>query len=112
MAGQDKPVVWLAGEVKTPPFSKEGRIEVGFLLRRLQRGETLGLPHARPMPAVGRRCYELRVRDAGHSWRILLRVHADAIVIAEVFAKRTRVTPRKVIEACQERLERYDRAAG
>ena len=38
-----KPLVWLDGEVKTPPFSKEGRLEAGYLLRRLQNGETLGL---------------------------------------------------------------------
>jgi hypothetical protein len=35
----DKPLVWLHGEVKTPPFSQEARIETGVLLRRLQQGE-------------------------------------------------------------------------
>jgi len=50
----DKPLVWLHGQVKTPPFSSEARVEAGFLLRRLQRGETPGLPASRPMPAVGR----------------------------------------------------------
>lgn len=34
-----KPLVWLKGEVKTPPFSAAARIEAGFLLRRLQQGE-------------------------------------------------------------------------
>jgi hypothetical protein len=37
----DKPLVWLHGEVRTPPFSKEARVEAGVLLRRLQRRETL-----------------------------------------------------------------------
>jgi len=32
---KDKPLVWLYGEVKTPPFSRAARIEAGFLLRRL-----------------------------------------------------------------------------
>jgi len=41
-----KPIVWLRGEVKTPPFSQNGRIEAGFLLRRLQQGEMLSLPDA------------------------------------------------------------------
>ena len=31
-----KPLVWLHGEIKTPPFSFVGRVEAGFLLRRLQ----------------------------------------------------------------------------
>jgi hypothetical protein len=47
MADQSKPLVWLHGEVKTPPFSQEARIEAGFLLRQLQEGEILGLPHSR-----------------------------------------------------------------
>ncbi len=38
---EDKPLVWLSGEVKTPPFSTEARLEAGFLLRRLQRGVEL-----------------------------------------------------------------------
>jgi hypothetical protein len=50
MAAPDKPLVWLAGEVKTPPLSRPARIEDGMLLRRLQRGEVLSLPHSRPMP--------------------------------------------------------------
>ena len=62
-AMKDRPVVWLHGDVKTPPFSRSGRLEAGFLLRKLQEGESLGLPHSRPMPAIGRRCHELRIRD-------------------------------------------------
>jgi hypothetical protein len=30
----DKPLRWLAGEIKTPPFSTSARIEAGVLLRR------------------------------------------------------------------------------
>lgn len=107
---EDKPVVWLAGEVKTPPFSKEARIEAGFLLRRLQRGEALSMPHARPMPAMGQRCIELRVRDADQTWRIMVRNDPDAVVIAEAFSKRTGKTPRHVIGTCRQRLRRYDEA--
>jgi hypothetical protein len=54
MAKLDLPLVWPAGEVKTPPFTQGARIEAGFLLRRLQKGERLGMPHARSMPSVGR----------------------------------------------------------
>ena len=42
MAAEDKPLVWLRGEVKTPPFGFGARIEAGVLLRRLQRGENFG----------------------------------------------------------------------
>ncbi|TFH43207.1 MAG: type II toxin-antitoxin system RelE/ParE family toxin, partial [Lysobacterales bacterium] len=29
MGGTDKPLVWLHGEIKTPPFSAAARIEAG-----------------------------------------------------------------------------------
>ena len=37
----DKPLVWLKGEVKTPPFSSQARLEAGLLLRRLQQGQAV-----------------------------------------------------------------------
>ena len=110
MGRGERPLVWLKGEVKTPPFSLNGRLEAGFLLRRLQQGERLGLPHSRPMPSVGPQCHELRVLDRGDQWRILYRINSDAIVILEVFAKTTPQTPRTVIDACRERLRGYDEA--
>jgi len=110
--GSDKPLVWLHGEVKTPPFSKDARLEAGFLLRRLQRGEMLYLPHSRPMPSIGSSCHELRIVDREQTWRIIYRIDPDAIVIAEVFSKKTRKTPSDVIERCKERLRRYDQVAG
>ena len=77
-------------------------------MRELQRGETLTMPHSRTMPSIGRRCHELRVVDSGHNWRVILRLDVDAIVIAEVFDKKTKHTPAPVIECCKERLRRYD----
>jgi phage-related protein len=106
-----KPLVWLSGEIKTPPFSTEARIEAGTLLRRLQEGESLGMPHSRPMPSIGKRCHELRVRDENRNWRIIYRVDDDAIVIADVFAKTTRQTPKQVLDTCKRRLAKYDEAA-
>ena len=106
----DKPLAWLHGEVKSPPFSKAARIETGYLLRELQRGKALSMPHSRPMPAIGARCHELRVVDEGVTWRIVYRVDPDAIVIAEVFAKKTAKTPAAVLDACRRRLKEYDDA--
>jgi len=110
MSNARKPLVWLHGEVKSPPFTKEARIEAGTLLRRLQEGERIGMPQSRPMPSIGARCHELRVRDETKNWRIIYRIDADAIVIAEVFAKTTQQTPKQVIEACQRRMAKYDAA--
>jgi phage-related protein len=105
---RDKPLVWLRGEVKTPPFSKAARIEAGFLLRKLQQGEKLSLPHSRPMPSIGQRCHELRITDQGSIWRIVYRIDVDAVVIVEVFKKATPQTPKRVIADCKRRLRLYD----
>jgi phage-related protein len=105
-----KPLVWLHGEVKTPPFTMEARQESGMLLRLLQEGERLSMPQAEPLPDVGARCGSLRVRDAEHNWRIMYRIDTDAILILEVYSKKTRKIPNEVIERCQQRLKQYDAA--
>jgi len=110
MSETDKPLVWLRGEVKSPPLSADARREAGYLLRMLQRGESLAMPHSRPMPSIGQRCHELRIVDATVTWRIVYRTDFDAIVIAEVFEKKTTRTPLAVIETCKRRFKEYDNA--
>jgi phage-related protein len=112
MPEERKPLGWLHGEIKTPPFSTEARIEAGSLLGRLQRGELLTMPHSRPMPAIGSRCHELRVKDAKAEWRIIYRIDPDAILVLEVFGKKTRETPDHIINNCRRRLREYDRISG
>ena len=108
MTAEDKPLAWLHGEIKSPPFSQAARLEAGFLLRRLQRGEVLTMPHARPMPLIGPRCYELRINDKNLTWRIIYRIDPDAIVILHIFDKKTTKTPKHIIEICQNRKKHYD----
>ncbi len=112
MSSDDKPLVWLSGQVRSPPFSSEARFEAGFLLRRLQGGDNIGLPQSRPMPSVGRGCHELRIVDRDSTWRIMYAVDTDAVVILDVFAKKTKTTPKKVLEVCQQRLRLYRDARG
>lgn len=107
MRKADKPLVWLHGAVKTPPFSAAARIEAGVLLRRLQRGENIQLPYSRPMPTIGKACHELRIQDANRTWRIVYHVAATEIAILEVFAKTTQQTPKTVIDTCRARLQLY-----
>ena len=103
-----KPLRWLHGEVKTPPMSVEARREMGMLLRELQVGESLSLPHSRPMLEMGARCHELRVNDENKTWRLVYRIDADALVILDVFEKKTKRTPQQVIENCRRRLKLYE----
>ena len=108
MIGEGKPLVWREGEIKTPPFSPAARTEAGTLLRRLQQGESIGLPHSRPMPSIGRRCHELRIRDDDQNWRIVYRIDPDAIVIVGIFPKKSGATPKRIIDTCKARLRAYE----
>jgi phage-related protein len=104
-----KPLVWLHGEVKTPPLSTEARIEAGYLLRQLQNSERLSLPHSRPMTTIGAKCHELRINDKNKTWRIVYRLDDDAVVILEVFEKKSPATPKIIIDKCKKRIIAYDR---
>ena len=109
MSPRDKPLVWLRGEIRTPPFGSDARVEAGFLLRRLQRGDSLGLPHSRPMADIGSGCHELRIVDGSLNWRIMYHIAPDAIVILDVFPKKTAATPKVVIAECRRRLTEFQR---
>ncbi|MEK6281065.1 MAG: type II toxin-antitoxin system RelE/ParE family toxin [Acidobacteriota bacterium] len=99
----------MRGEVKTPPFSSNARSEAGYLLRRLQRGDSLSMPVSRPMPTIGPRCHELRIKDSTHTWRIIYRTDGDAVVVTEVFDKDDDRTPKAVIDRSKQRLSDYDK---
>jgi phage-related protein len=107
---QDKPLVILSGEIKTPPLSEAARIEAGYLLRRLQRSEVLSLPHSRPMPSIGPRVHELRIQDSATrtTWPIVYRADPTEILLVDVFAKKTQATPKQVIAQCKQRLRIWD----
>jgi len=108
MSPQDKPLVWMHGEITTPPFSENGRIEAGYLLRQVQKGAKLSLPQSRPMPSIGTRCHELRINDENLTWQIIYRIYSDAILIQDVFEKKTNKTPKSIIDLCKQRINRYE----
>jgi phage-related protein len=105
---EDKALVLLSDEIKTPPVSREARREIGFLIRKLQQGLKLEMPHSRPMPDVGRRCHELRVQDDRQSWRVIYRTDPDAILILAVFSKKTVKLPKRIIDQATRLLREYD----
>ena len=108
MSPHDKPLIWIHGEITTPPFSEIARIEAGYLLRQLQKGISLSLPQSRPMPSIGTNCHELRINDENLTWRIIYKIYADAILILEVFEKKTSKTPKSIIDTCKQRIKRYN----
>lgn len=103
-------LVILHGEIQTPPLSRVARSEAGYLLRRIQQGESLGMPLSRPMPSIGPRVHELRITDENTIWRIVYRSDSDALLILSVFQKTTQATPKSEIDNCKRRLSLYDEA--
>ena len=108
MSPDHKPLVWLIELPKSPPLSIEARIEVGFMLRMLQSGMKLSMPHSRPMPSIGKACHELRINDEKSTWRFFYRIDQDAIVIVNWDIKKTEKTTKTMIDLCKRRLNEYD----
>jgi len=96
------------GEITTPPFAENARIEAGYLLRQIQKGIKLSLPQSRPMPTIGIQCHELRINDKNLTWRIIYRIFTDAILILEIFEKKTSKTPKSIIDVCKQRIKHYE----
>jgi phage-related protein len=78
------------------------------LVRLLQMGEKLIMPHSRPMPSLGSNRHEMRVNDERNTCQTLYRVDDDAIIILEVFEKKTPQTPKNIIDVCKKRIKEYD----
>jgi len=68
------------------------------------------MPHSRPMPSIGPRCHELRIVDENLTWRIVYRLDSDAVIVIDVFEKKTKQTSKRVIARCKSRLKEYDDA--
>jgi phage-related protein len=65
------------------------------------------MPHSRPMRSLGPGCHELRVAGDEQNWRIIYHLSEDAVVILQVFSKKTATTPKWVLESCRRRLRSY-----
>lgn len=61
------------------------------------------------MPDIGPGCHELRIVDGAVNWRIMYHIAPDAIVILDVFPKKTAATPNSVIAECRKRLAEFQR---
>ncbi len=86
-------------------FSKAVRTDIGELLFDLQRGESIGMPAARPMPTIAAGAYELRVKDADGIYRVFYYLKsAEGILVFHAFVKKTQTTPQNEIETARKRL--------
>ncbi len=66
------------------------------------------MPHSRSIPSIGSNCHEMRINDERKTWRIIYRIDEDAIIILEVFSRKTQQTPKQVVDICKKRIKEYD----
>jgi phage-related protein len=66
-----------------------------------------GCPYRARFPEIGGNCHELRIVDRDAAWRIVYYVAKDAIVLLDVFSKKTQTLPRNIATAAKRRLKHY-----
>lgn len=103
-----KLVIWDRIALKTiRDFPSPVRLEVGVLLRLLQKGELLGMPQSRPIKTVDVSAFELRVKDRSGAYRIIYILYdVDRIFIPHAFTKKSQKTPLHEIKIAKQRLKR------
>ena len=86
-------------------FPEGVRLRLGKALFRLQLGERLHLPHARPMPLVAPGVSEVRVRGEDEIYRTFYYTGSEqGILVLHAFAKKTQRTPSGEIETARKHL--------
>ena len=87
-------------------FPKEVRTRMGRGLFRLQKGEQLIMPNARPMPGVAAGVSEIRVKAEDGSFRAFYYTASSrGVLVFHAFVKRTQRTPPLEIELARKRLK-------
>ena len=85
-------------------FPKDARTRLGEALFKLQIGESIGMPGARPMPAVGRGVSELRIRGADGTFRTFYYTASSrGVLVFHAFVNKTQHTPPLEIELARKR---------
>lgn len=86
-------------------LDRKTKIEIGSLLLKVQMGVKLNFPHSRPMSIIYPKTFELRLKDAHGSYRLIYNLYKETVIlIPHAFIKQTRTTPLKEIEIAKKRL--------
>jgi phage-related protein len=106
-----KPVLLHPGaRAELREMSRTVRKKLGMLLEELQLGQSLKMPHSRPMPVAAPGVDELRVKDESGQYRALvMRKSPAGIVVLHVFGKKSQKTPQGAIELARRRLKEISR---
>jgi phage-related protein len=86
-------------------FPPDVRRELGKAIFDLQRGESLGMPLSRPMPAVAPGVEEIRIRDRAGNYRVFCYAPSEqGVLVLHAFMKKTQATPSQNLQLARRRL--------
>lgn len=102
-----KLIQWLgSSRADVRAFPEDARIDAGWQLELVQRGED---PEDwKPMPTIGPGVREIRIREASGAFRVVyLATLEDRVLVLHAFQKKTQATPKKDIDLAIQRLKRW-----
>lgn len=102
-----KLIQWLgSSRTDVRAFPEDARIDAGWQLELIQRGEDPD--DWRPIPTIGTGVREIRIREESGAFRIMyLATLEDRVLVLHAFQKKTQATPKKDIELAIQRLKRW-----
>jgi len=81
------------------------RKELGTILTRLQKQESIGMPDIRAMPGIGRGISEIRIPERGGAYRAFYMIQSElGILLFHAFQKKGRKTPEREKRIARRRL--------
>lgn len=87
--------------------------ELGSVLTKLQKGESIGMPDVRPMPDFASKASEIRISIRSIRYRVLYTISTEfGILLFHVFRKKSRQTPEREKKAARARLEAFMKELG
>ena len=87
-------------------FPESVRQELGYLLFRIQNGDSFGMPHSSSMKSVAIGASELRVRGSDGVYRVFYYAKSnEGILVFHAFVKKTPKTLLEEIEIGKRRLK-------
>ena len=87
-------------------FPEEIRGDVADALARLDAGQSLAMPLARPMPIIGNGVHELRLKDRSGAYRVFYALPGAGIVyVLHAFQKKMQATPKSNLDLARKRLK-------
>ncbi len=86
----------------------EVKKDLGAILTKIQKGESVGYPDTEPMRTVAVGVFEIRLKDISGIFRVFYLIKTEhGIVVFHSFKKKSQKTPLHEIETARLRLNAY-----